>query len=68
MTLGAKSGIDRSTFASVTLGTYAVVAVIEGVVTALLIRALLVRSDRDLTVPATLRRSKRPPMARQRSP
>ena len=46
MTLGAKSGIDRSTFASVTLGTYAVVAVIEGVVTALLIRALLsIRPD-----------------------
>ena len=46
MTLGAKSGIDRSTFASVTLGTYAVVALIEGVVTALLIRTLLsIRPD-----------------------
>jgi cobalt/nickel transport system permease protein len=46
MTLGAKSGIDRSTFATVTLGTYAVVALIEGVVTALLIRALLsIRPD-----------------------
>ena len=46
MTLGAKSGIDRSTFATVTLGTYAVVALIEGVITALLIRALLsIRPD-----------------------
>ena len=46
MTLGSKSGIDRSAFASVTLGAYAVVAVIEGVVTALLIRALLsIRPD-----------------------
>jgi cobalt/nickel transport system permease protein len=41
MTMGAKNGIDRGTFASVTFGAYAVVALIEGVVTALLIRALL---------------------------
>lgn len=46
MTLGAKSGIDRGTFAGVTFGAYAVVALIEGVVTALLVRALLsIRPD-----------------------
>jgi cobalt/nickel transport system permease protein len=46
MTLGSKSGIDRGTFASVTFGAYAVVALIEGVVTALLVRALLsIRPD-----------------------
>ncbi|MBE2316025.1 energy-coupling factor ABC transporter permease [Solirubrobacter sp. CPCC 204708] len=41
MTLGADSGIDRGTFAGVTFGAYAVVALIEGVITALLLRALL---------------------------
>lgn len=41
MTLGAGNTIDRGTFAGVTFGAYAVVAVIEGVITALLLRALL---------------------------
>lgn len=41
MTLGSDSGIDRGTFAGVTFGAYAVVALIEGVITALLIRTLL---------------------------
>jgi cobalt/nickel transport system permease protein len=41
MTLGADSGIDRGDFAAVTFGAYAVVALIEGVITALLLRALL---------------------------
>lgn len=46
MTLGSKSGIDRGTFAGVTFSAYAVVALIEGVVTALLVRALLaIRPD-----------------------
>jgi cobalt/nickel transport system permease protein len=46
MTMGAENSIDRGTFAGVTFGAYAVVALIEGVVTALLLRALLaIRPD-----------------------
>lgn len=41
MTMGAQNSIDRGTFATVTFGAYAVVALIEGVITALLVRALL---------------------------
>ncbi len=41
MTLGADDAIDRSTLAASTLGSYAVVALIEGVITALIVRALL---------------------------
>ncbi|MDA0182034.1 energy-coupling factor ABC transporter permease [Solirubrobacter phytolaccae] len=46
MTLGADHQIDRGTLAASILGPYAVVALIEGVITALLVRALLsIRPD-----------------------
>lgn len=57
MILGTDHAIDRGTLAAATLGPYAIVALIEGVLTALIIRALMgLRPDlvraRRRTVPA----------------
>jgi cobalt/nickel transport system permease protein len=46
VTLGAAVTLDRTTLAATTLGTYAVIAVIEAVITVLIVRGLLaVRPD-----------------------
>jgi cobalt/nickel transport system permease protein len=46
VTVGAATGIDHSTIAATTMGSYTVVAVIEGVLTALIVKGLLsIRPD-----------------------
>ncbi|MDX8151561.1 energy-coupling factor ABC transporter permease [Patulibacter brassicae] len=58
--VGAKVEIDRAALAGTTLGTYALVAVLEALLTAGIVRALLARRpDLVLIAPPELRRGRR---------
>ena len=57
VTLGASVAIDRTAVAVSTLGAYAVIAVVEGVITALVVRGLLAVRPDLVRVAAPLRRA-----------
>jgi cobalt/nickel transport system permease protein len=58
VTRGAAAPIDRGTVAATTLGAYAIISVVEGVLTALIVRALLAVRPDLVRVAGPLRRQR----------